>query len=67
MVEAAIAGRIYAQLKSRAKQVGTQDILVAAICAANDLLIYTKNISHFSAIQDIRLLCPEEILSPGNK
>jgi len=66
-VEAAMAGKIYTQLKSRGKLVGTHDILIAAICVANDLPIYTKNISHFSAIQDIRLLSPEEILSPGNK
>ena len=62
-LEAAIAGRIYTQLKSRGKLVGTHDILIAAICLANDLPLYTKNIAHFSLIKDIRLLSPNEILS----
>ena len=64
-LEAAIAGRIYTQLKSRGKLVGTQDILIAAICVANDLPLYTKNIAHFSLIKDIRLLSPKEVLSHG--
>jgi tRNA(fMet)-specific endonuclease VapC len=62
-VEAAIAGRIYTQLKSRGKLIGTHDILIAATCVANDLPFYTKNVAHFSAIKDIRLLSPNEILS----
>jgi predicted nucleic acid-binding protein len=62
-LEAAMAGRIYTQLKSRGKLVGTHDILIAAICVANDLPLYTKNIAHFSEIKDIRLLSPSEILS----
>ena len=62
-LEAAIAGRIYTQLKSRGKLVDTHDILIAAICLANDLPLYTKNIAHFSEIKDIRLLSPNEILS----
>ena len=64
-LEAAIAGRIYTQLKSRGKLVGTQDILIAAICVANDLPLYTKNTAHFSLIKDIRLLSPNEVLSHG--
>jgi predicted nucleic acid-binding protein len=62
-LEAAIAGRIYTQLKSRGKLVGTHDILIAAICVANDLPLYTKNIAHFSEIKEIRLLSPNAILS----
>ena len=62
-IEAAIGGRIYTQLKSRGKLVGTHDILIAAICIANDLPLYTKNNAHFSEIKDIRLLSPSEILS----
>ena len=64
-LEAAIAGRISTQLKSRGKLVGTQDILIAAICVANDLPLYTKNMAHFSLIKDIRLLSPNEVLSHG--
>ena len=62
-IEAAIAGRIYTQLKSGGKLVGTHDILIAAICIANDLPLYTKNVAHFSEIKDIRLRSPSEILS----
>ena len=62
-LEAAMAGRIYTQLKSRGKLAGTHDILIAAICLANDLPLYTKNIAHFSGIKDIRLLSPDEVLS----
>ena len=62
-IEAAIGGRIYTQLKSRGKLVGTHDILIAAICIANDLSLYTKNNAHFSEIKNIRLLSPSEILS----
>ena len=62
-LEAAIAGRISTQLKSRGKLVGTQDILIAAICVANDLPLYTKNMAHFSLIKDIRLLSPNKVLS----
>jgi predicted nucleic acid-binding protein len=64
-VEAAIAGRIYTQLKSRGKLVGTHDILIAAICVANDFPLYTQNVAHFSEIKDIRLLSSNDILSPA--
>ncbi len=62
VIEAAMGGRIYTQLKSRGKLIGTHDILIAAICIANDLPLYTKNIAHFSEIKDIRLLSPGKIL-----
>jgi predicted nucleic acid-binding protein len=62
-IEAAMAGRIYTQLKTRGKLVGTHDILIAAICIANNLPLYTKNVAHFSEIKDIRLLSPDQILS----
>ncbi len=63
-IEAAMAGRIYTQLKTRGKLIGTHDILIAAICIANNLPLYTKNVVHFSEIKDIRLLSPDQILSP---
>jgi predicted nucleic acid-binding protein len=64
VIEAAMGGRIFTQLKSKGKLIGTHDILIAAICIANDLPLYTKNIAHFSGIKDIRLLSSSEILSP---
>jgi predicted nucleic acid-binding protein len=62
VIEAAMGGRIYTQLKARGKLIGTHDILIAAICIANDLPLYTKNIAHFSEIKEIRLLSSNEIL-----
>ena len=60
-----MGGRIYAQLKSKGRLVGIQYILIAAICAAYDLPLYTKNVAHFSEIKDTRILSPEQILSPA--
>jgi tRNA(fMet)-specific endonuclease VapC len=64
VIEAAMGGRIYTQLKSKGKLIGAHDILIAAICIANDVPLYTKNIAHFSEIKDIRLLSSSVILSP---
>ena len=62
-LEAAIAGRIYTQLKARGKLVGTHDILIAGICVANDRPLYTRNSAHYSQIKDLRLLSADEILT----
>ncbi len=62
VIEAVIAGKIYTQLKSKGQLIGTHDILIAAICLANGLPLYTKNVSHFSKIEDIKILPTEEIL-----
>lgn len=62
-VEAATAGKIYTHLKSRGKLIGTHDILIAGICIANDLPLYTKNITHFSEIKDLQILTSGEILA----
>lgn len=43
--------------------VATHDILIAGICIANDLPLYTKNTGHFSEIKDLRLLSASEILA----
>ena len=62
VIESAIAGKIYTQLKSKGHLIGTHDILIAGICLANDLPLYTKNVAHFSKIDDIQILSGEEIL-----
>jgi predicted nucleic acid-binding protein len=62
VIEAAMAGKIYTQLKSKGHLIGTHDILIAAICLTNGLPIYTKNVAHFSKIDDLHLLSTEEIL-----
>ncbi len=61
-IEAAVGGKIYTQLKSRGQLIGTHDILIAGICLANHLHLYTKNVSHFSKIEDLQILSAEEIL-----
>ena len=62
VIEAALAGKIYTQLKSNGQLIGTHDILIAAVCIANGLPLYTKNVIHFSKIKDIQILTTEEIL-----
>jgi predicted nucleic acid-binding protein len=62
VIEAALAGKIYTQLKSKGQLIGTHDILIAAVCIANGLPLYTKNVIHFSKIKDIQILTTEEIL-----
>jgi len=62
VIEAALAGKIYTQLKSNGQLIGTHDILIAAVCLANGLPLYTKNVIHFSKIKDIQILNTEEIL-----
>lgn len=62
VIEAALAGKIYTQLKSKGQLIGTHDILIAAVCIANGLPLYTKNAIHFSKIKDIQILTTEEIL-----
>lgn len=63
VIEAAMAGKIYTQLKTKGQLIGTHDILIAAICLANGLPFYTKNVLHFSHIEDIQILSAEEILN----
>jgi tRNA(fMet)-specific endonuclease VapC len=61
--EAVMAGKIYTQLKAKGQMIGTHDILIAAICLTNGLPLYTKNVIHFSKIEDLQVLSPEEILT----
>ena len=62
VIEAVIAGKIYTQLKSKGQLIGTHDILIAATCAANTVPLYTKNVAHFSKIEEIQVLSEEDIL-----
>ena len=62
VIEAALAGKIFTQLKSKGHLIGNHDILIAAVCLANGLPLYTKNVIHFSKIKDIQILTTEEIL-----
>jgi predicted nucleic acid-binding protein len=62
VIEAVIAGKIYTQLKSTGQLIGTHDILIAAVCVANTLPLYTKNVAHFSKIEGIQVLSTEELI-----
>jgi len=62
VIEAVIAGKIYTQLKSKGQLVGTHDILIAATCVANTVPLYTKNVAHFSKIEEIQVLSEGDIL-----
>jgi len=55
-IEAAIAGKIFTQLKAKGKLIGNQDILIAGICIANSLPLLTRNVAHFEIIKDIKLI-----------
>lgn len=62
VIEAVIAGKIYTQLKSTGQLIGTHDILIAAVCVANTLPLYTKNVAHFSKIEGVQVLSTEELI-----
>ncbi len=62
VIEAALAGKIFTQLKSKGQLIGNHDILIAAVCLTNGLPLYTKNVINFSKIKDIQILTTEEIL-----
>ena len=54
VVEAAIAAKIFTELKAKERLIGNQDILIAGICIANSLPLLTKNVAHFSIIKDLK-------------
>lgn len=52
---AVIYGRIRARLKIRGTPIGANDLLIAAIAIANDLILVTHNIKEFSRIDDLAI------------
>ncbi len=56
LLESARAGRIFTELKASGITVGNQDILIAAICRANGRPLLTRNTSHFTAIEGLKLV-----------
>ncbi len=55
ITEAAIAGKIYTYLKAKGKLIGHRDIIIAGICIANGLPLFTKNMTHFRMIPQLDL------------
>jgi predicted nucleic acid-binding protein len=56
LIEAAIAAKIFTELKIRGRLMGNQDILIAGICVANSLPLLTKNTVHFTPIKELMLV-----------
>lgn len=56
LIEAAIAAKIFTELKGKGKLMGNQDILIAGICVANSLPLLTRNRTHFAAIKELKLV-----------
>jgi tRNA(fMet)-specific endonuclease VapC len=53
--EAEAGAGIYNELKRDGNLIGNQDILIAGICIAHDIALFTKNRDHFSRISLLRL------------
>ena len=52
---AEIAGEIDAHLQKTGTRIGVRDVLIASICIANKIPLFTKNTSHFSRIHGLEL------------
>ncbi len=52
------AAGIYTELKKKGRLIGNQDILIAGICLAYDLPLFTRNFSHFQQVTHLRLHSP---------
>jgi predicted nucleic acid-binding protein len=52
---AGATAEIYNDLKKTGNLIGNQDILIAGICIAHDIPIFTRNTAHFSRIPGLRI------------
>ncbi len=57
--DAEVAARIYNELKKSGKLIGNQDILIAGICIAHKIALFSKNTDHFSRISHLKLFSSE--------
>jgi tRNA(fMet)-specific endonuclease VapC len=55
-------GRIRANLRQTGQLIGDFDIVIAATAIENDLVLITRNRSHFERIPELRFLTPDEVL-----
>ncbi len=53
-----IAGEILAMLESKGMPIEVGDVLIAAITLANDCVLATMNVDHFSRIKKLRIITP---------
>ena len=54
-IAAEIAGEIDAHLKKSGMQVDLRDVLIASVCIANKIPLFTKNTPHFTRIRGLKL------------
>lgn len=52
---AEIYGHVRAELTNRGQLIGSNDMMIAAICLANDLTLVTHNIAEFARVPGIKL------------
>lgn len=55
------AAGVYTELKKKGQLIGNQDTLIAGICIANGLPLFTRNRSHFEKIPGLDLYVPIQI------
>ncbi|MGD8337095.1 MAG: PIN domain-containing protein, partial [Desulfobacterales bacterium] len=53
--EALNAGNILAELRKKGERIGLEDVLIAASALANQYIVVTTNIRHFSRIKDLKV------------
>ena len=49
-------GRIRSELKGKGEVIEDLDILIAATCTANNLILLTQNVKHFERIKELRII-----------
>ena len=49
-------GRIRSELKRKGEVIEDLDILIAATCTANNLILLTQNVKHFERIKELRII-----------
>ena len=58
---AGTAAIIYATLKANNQLIGAEDILIAATALTHNLPLATINVKHFSRIDNLRLIAPDQL------
>ena len=53
LIEAVLAGKIYADLETTGKRIGYPDYMIAAIAIRHNLTLVTGNLSHYQRIEDL--------------
>jgi len=57
------AVQIERTLRAQGQPIGLPDIFIAGICLAQEIPLLTRNVSHFSRIDGLQVLMPEDLSS----